>query len=240
MNVLQQLIEDKSDKLKELQDRLNYNFSDLSLLAKSLCHRSFTAESFERNLQDNETLEFLGDAVLDLIISTLLIRKFPQMNEGELSKLRAALVNETHLALMARKLKLEECIFLGKGETKNAGSQKSSILSNGYEAVVGAMYLDCGFEKVSALIGEQFDERITPLLKSIKKADAKSLLQELTQQKYNETPTYTLKKAEGPDHDKTFTVSVSFQGKVLSTASAKSKKAAEQKAAEKAVAIFTE
>jgi len=240
MNVLQQLIEDRDETLTALQKRLKYNFSDLFLLVKSLCHRSFTAESPDQKIQDNETLEFLGDAVLDLIISSLLIRSFPLMNEGELSKLRAALVNETHLALMAKKLQLEECIFLGKGEIKNAGNQKPSILSSSYEAVVGALFLDCGYEKVSVLIEQHFEKRIEPVRLSMKQADAKSLLQELTQQEHNETPTYILEKTEGPDHDKTFTVSVSFMGTVLSTASAKNKKAAEQKAAEKAVAIFTE
>jgi ribonuclease-3 len=238
MNALQQLMEDRSATLTALQNRLNYNFLDLSLLAKSLCHRSFTAESQGHDLQDNETLEFLGDAVLDLIVSSLLITTYPLMNEGELSKLRAALVNETHLAIMAKSLHLQECIFLGKGEVKNAGTQKSSILASTYEAVVGALFLDCGYDRVFSLIEQHFDKRIEPMRLLMRHADAKSLLQELTQQKHNETPTYTLEKTEGPDHDKTFTVSVSFLGTVLSTASAKSKKAAEQKAAEKAVAVF--
>ena len=232
-------MEDRGATLTALQNRLDYNFLDLSLLAKSLCHRSFSAESPDQDLQDNETLEFLGDAVLDLIISSLLIKTYPLMNEGELSKLRAALVNETHLAFMAKRLELQECIFLGKGEIKNEGNKKSSILSSTYEAVVGALFLDCGYDRVFTLIEPHFIKLIDPVRLSMRQADAKSLLQELTQQKHNETPTYTLEKAAGPDHDKTFTVSVSFLGEVLSTATGKSKKAAEQRAAEKAISVFT-
>ncbi len=199
MNELEQLIEDRKATLGALQDRLNYTFSDLSLLAKALCHRSFTYESPNQKLQDNETFEFLGDAVLDLIIGSLLIKTYPSMHEGELSKLRAALVNETHLAVMAKDLELDNCVFLGKGERKSGGNQKSSILSCTYEALVGALFLDCGYDKVCALIVQHFNDRIEPMHQLMKQADAKSLLQELTQQKYNETPTYTLEKAEGPE-----------------------------------------
>ena len=129
---------------------------------------------------------------------------------------------------------------MGKGEIKNAGNKKSSILSSCYEAVVGALFIDCGYDTVCTLVEPHFGKRIEPVRLLMRQADAKSLLQELVQQKHNETPTYTLEKTQGPDHDKTFTVSVSFLGTVLATASAKSKKAAEQKAAEKAVAVFTE
>ena len=160
------------------------------------------------------------------------------MNEGELSKLRAALVNETHLAKVAQELGLENYIFLGKGEMKNGGNKKPSILSCTYEAVIGSLFLDSNFDTVSALVEQHFHKKIDPIQQSLTKADAKSLLQELTQQQHNDTPTYTLEKTAGPDHNKTFTVSVSFLGKVLATASAKSKKAAEQKAAELAVASF--
>nr|MBF0222065.1 ribonuclease III [Desulfobulbaceae bacterium] len=238
MNDLQQLIEANASNLSKLQSCLKYNFSDLSLLAKALCHRSFTHENTELNLQDNETLEFLGDAVLDLIISSLLIKTYPDMNEGELSKLRAALVNETHLAKMAKDFELEHCILLGRGEKKSGGNKKASILSSTYEAVLGALFLDSDFNTVCKLAEHHFSKKIGPTHRSLKQADAKSLLQELTQQKHNDTPTYILEKTEGPDHDKTFTVSVFFLGNVLATASAKSKKAAEQKAAELAVSVF--
>lgn len=238
MNDLQQLIEANATNLTTLQSHLNYKFSDLSLLTKALCHRSFTYESPDQNLQDNETLEFLGDAVLDLIISALLIKKYPTMNEGELSKLRAALVNENHLAKMAMDFGLEDSVLLGKGERKSGGNKKSSILSCTYEAVIGALFLDSNFDTVCTLIEHHFSSKIEPIHSSLKQSDAKSLLQEITQQKHNETPTYMLEKEEGPDHDKTFTVSVYFLGDVLAKASAKSKKAAEQKAAEIAVASF--
>lgn len=239
MSLTHQLIEGHQEQLTALQSRISYSFSKLPLLFNALCHRSFTTEGINHSLADNETLEFLGDAVLDLSISALLISMFPTMNEGELSKLRAALVNEPHLAKVAKDLELNTCLFLGKGEQKSGGSQKSSILSSTYEALLGAIFLDAGYPPTNDLIIKHFQKRIIPMQKSVGQADSKSLLQELIQQKHNVTPVYALENSEGPDHDKSFTVSVSFQGQTLATASAKNKKAAEQKAAQKALSLFS-
>lgn len=224
------------NSLVDIQRSIDYHFNDAALLARALIHRSFAAEKNGSPGIDNETLEFLGDAVLGLSISHLLYTTFSAMREGELTRLRAVLVNEGHLAEMARRLELGRYLFLGKGEEASGGRQKASILSSAYEALLGAMFLDGGHEPVKLFIVRQFSPWLEEKRKNMFIADAKTALQELLQDRYNEAPIYAVEKQEGPDHDKLFHVSVRFRKSILGLGSARNKKEAEQRAAAAALA----
>ena len=221
--------------LSEFEQIVGYRFTDLRLLQKALIHSSYTFEQAQIG-KNNETLEFLGDAVLDLVIGHILIRRYPEMREGDLTKLRAALVNETHLATMARGIDLGRFLCLGKGEDASNGRNKSSILSCGYEAVIGAVFEDGGYETVSAFVERFFLPAIEGKKENLLIADAKSRLQEELQEEFNEAPSYHVDSEEGPSHMKVFSVSVMFQGEVLGSGTARSKKEAEQRAAASALA----
>ncbi|MDF1578389.1 MAG: ribonuclease III [Desulfurivibrionaceae bacterium] len=231
MELLSTLIDSNKDRLEELEKTLGHSFRDLGLLQLALIHRSYAFEHDARQDVDNERLEFLGDAVLDLIIGYALFEKYPEMREGELTKLRAMLVNEAHLAEMAENISLGGFLYLGKGEDSSHGRRKPSILSCSYEAVVGAIFHDGGYGAASDFVRRHFLPRLDARKEQLPLADAKSTLQELTQGKYNEAPVYVLEKAEGPDHCKVFTVSVRFRDEVLAYGRATSKKEAEQKGA---------
>lgn len=226
----------RQEFLSELQESIGYWFNDPGLLARALTHSSFRVEHQDQAREDNEILEFLGDAVLDLVIGALLITTYPTMTEGELTKLRSALVQEKHLAIVARDLRLGEFLLLGRGEDQGGGREKSSLLSSSYEAVIGAIFTDSDYPIVQKIIEGHFRDRISTAQQSIPTGDAKSALQELTQDKFNAAPVYVLDNSEGPDHAKTFTVSVHLLGKALASASAPNKKAAERRAAAIALA----
>ena len=226
--------------LSDLEQRIGYVFNNRQLLLQALTHRSYIFENEDQGTSDNETLEFLGDAVLDLCVGHILYDRFPKMKEGDLTKLRATLVQESHLAIVSGELGLGKCVLLGKGEESSNGREKPSIMACTLEALVGAVYLDAGYDLCFELVEKHFAGKIDGVNQNALEADAKSRLQELTQAKFRETPEYILAKAHGPDHDKTFTASVRFHGKILATASAKSKKAAEQKAAAQAITEFTD
>lgn len=228
------LVRANKEILSEFEKILNYRFTDLRLLQKALVHSSFAFEQTQDG-KNNERLEFLGDAVLDLVIGYLLYEKYPGMKEGQLTKLRAALVNESHLAAMARRLDLGRVLFLGKGEDASHGRDKPSILSSAFEAVVGAIYEDGGFEQVSDFVIRLFVPAVEGKKEAMLLGDAKSRLQEILQEQFNNAPSYRLDKEEGPSHNKTFTVSVLFDGKVLGAGEARSKKEAEQRAAAEAL-----
>jgi ribonuclease III len=232
---LKELATTNKENLSEFEQILGYRFTDLRLLQKALIHSSFAFEQSQID-KNNETLEFLGDAVLDLVIGHILIKRYPEMREGDLTKLRAALVNETHLAGMARAIDLGRFLCLGKGEDASNGRNKSSILSCAYEAVIGAIFEDSGYDTVSALVGRFFIPAIEGKKEALLVADAKSRLQEELQEQFNEAPTYQLDNEEGPSHMRVFTVSVVFHGVVLGTGTARSKKEAEQRAAADALA----
>ena len=214
-----------------LADRLAYSFRNPALLALALVHRSALARAGD----NNEKLEFLGDAVLDLAISDLLMERFPKADEGELSKRRAALVNARVLAAKAAAIELGSELRLGKGEEKSGGRKKPSILAAAYEAIIGAVYLDGGFAAARDLIGRHFhaelcmDTRDSPI-------DHKSRLQEITQRLFRETPAYGLVAASGPDHDRAFVVELRVAGQLYGRGEGKSKKEAEQQAALQALA----
>lgn len=238
MTILESLIIRNKEKLSSFEKKLGYPFRDLSLLQKAFIHTSYAFEQGQDMQSDNETLEFLGDAVLDLTVGYALITRFPALREGELTRLRAALVQESHLATMAKNIELGAFLLLGKGEDASKGREKPSILSCAFEAVMGAVFLDGGYEAarkvVESLVGPYINEK----KEAIYMADSKSRLQEMIQEKHNEGPVYTLEKAEGPDHAKIFYVSVRFQDRILAKGTAKSKKEAEQQAAAEAIRFF--
>ena len=230
MLTLDKLTIDNKKQLDRLEELLGYTFKNPSLLQKGLVHSSFAFEQLDEG-QNNETLEFLGDAVLDLTVGILLYNEFPDMNEGELTRMRSALVKEDNLARMAKEIGLGDFIMLGKGEETSQGRQKPSILSCTYEAVIGAVFLDSGYDSTLDFVNRQFKPLLAEKKDSMLFSDAKSALQEKIQEKFNQAPTYSVEHEEGPAHDKKFTVSVRFNDKVLGTGTARSKKEAEQQAA---------
>jgi len=240
MELLSSLINMNKIQLYELEKQLGYSFREIGLLQLALIHRSFSFEHDSHQDTDNERLEYLGDAVLDLAVGHALFEGYPKMREGQLTKLRAMLVNEGHLAEMAEKIALGRYLCLGKGESASGGCSKPSILSCAYEAVVGAIFLDGGYVAAAEFVSQHFGPHLDTHKNKMHLSDAKSSLQELTQEKYNEAPVYVMEKADGPDHNKTFTVSVSFRNKVLAYGKATSKKEAEQKAAATALLKFSE
>jgi len=215
--------------LKELEKNLDYKFKDKNLLEEALTHKSYTKEF------NNERLEFLGDAVLDLIVGEYLYEKFPKTAEGNLSKLRASLVNEKGFEKLAKLINLGKYIRISQAEENNSGRTKASILANGFEAVMGAIYLESGLSKVKEIVLRLLHIAYPKIdLDSVFK-DYKTTLQEITQAKYGVIPKYTVIKATGPDHNKEFTVEISIDDKVIDYAVGKSKKEAQQNAAKKAL-----
>jgi ribonuclease III len=221
--------------LYHLQQTLSYFFRDTSLLDNALIHRSFVNENPTLSCKDNERLEFLGDAVIGLCTSDILIKKFPDYTEGQLSKIRASIVNEHSLADIAKKFTIGDYLLLGKGEVTSGGRTKVSILSNAFEALTAAIYLDCGFEKVYDFIETAFRHIIEEGPGTVTYRDYKTTLQEICQNRFKDIPKYTLTRELGPDHNKIFEVSLSVAGAITTTGMGTSKKDAEQQAAKKAL-----
>ncbi|MGD9950684.1 MAG: ribonuclease III [Desulfobulbus sp.] len=228
------LIQDNEEGLHELQDRIGYQFRDLRLLQLSLIHSSFAFERLDDG-RHNETQEFLGDAVLDLAVGYILFIRFPEMREGKLTRIRSALVNEHGLAERAREIDLGQHLLLGKGEDASNGRDKSSILSCAYEALVGALFLDGGYDEALSFVRRFFEPHIDQHQERLESADAKSALQELLQERHNEGPEYVLVSEEGPAHARLFSISVNFRDASLGSGQASSKKEAEQQAARAAL-----
>lgn len=227
---------------QRLQQRLGYTFGDRAILLQALTHRSFGHENHkDKSLayRDNERLEFLGDAILDVVVSDLLLETFPEADEGQLSKMRAAVVNEKTLAQIAKSIGLNESIRLGKGEAQTGGQEKASILSSTFEAIIAAIYLDGGFNAVYPVLRHLFSPLLSTDSRLIAFYDHKTRLQELVQARWRVTPTYHLLTSEGPDHAKIFEVEVrmTVQARISVLASSKglSKKEAEQNAASAAL-----
>jgi ribonuclease III len=214
----------------EFQERLHYRFINLDYLSEAFRHSSYVNESPDGDIRDNERLEFLGDAVLNLIVGHLLMVKHPHLREGDLSRMRAKLVNEQELAAIARGLHLGECLQLGKGEALTNGQEKPSILANALEAVTAAIYLDGGFAAAFEVLSALFLTHLTSVSDATVLLDYKSRLQEFIQLKKRITPQYRLIDETGPDHDKTFRTQISI-GDIVAVGEGKSKKAAEQEAA---------
>ena len=227
-----------STDLSELQQKLCYEFKNLDFLAESLRHSSFVNENLELDIQDNERLEFLGDAVLNLVVGHMLMVRYPDLKEGDMSKMRANLVNESQLASIAQEMNLGSYLQLGKGEIQTKGWEKPSILANTFEAVIAAIYLDGGFDATFKIIDGQFSLLLESVVMSTVNHDFKSQVQELVQMKQQKMPVYTVIHESGPDHDKTFTARVTFAS-VQADGVGKSKKAAEQEAARLALGMLT-
>jgi len=221
-------------KLDKLQKTINIVFHNKNLLKKALTHRSYLNESNSAT-GSNERLEFLGDAVLELIVSDYLYNKYAQAEEGRLTSFRSSIVNTKSLASVAKKIQLGQYLFLSKGEEAGGGRKNSSLLANTFEAVLGAIYLDQGLKKSQKFV----EENLLPLLPDIIKRkayiDYKSRLQTLIQETQKITPTYKVAKEEGPDHDKTFYVYCLAKEKTLGRGKGKSKQEAEQSAAQNAL-----
>ena len=221
-------------KFEKLNEKLGYTFCQTELLLQALRHSSYVNELSDLSLVDNERLEFLGDAVLDLAVSHILMELFQDAPEGDLSKYRAMVVDESGLFQVAQKLQLGDYLFLGKGEEQSRGREKPSILANTVEALLGAIYLDAGFERTMEIIHRLFNPLLERVGTNDMPYDFKSQLQEYTQKIYKVLPKYSLSDETGPAHDKTFRVELSLNGEFLAAGEGKSKKEAEQKAAREA------
>ena len=224
------------DEFEALQEATGYRFRDRGILEHALTHRSRANEDVTGGVSDNESLEFLGDAVLGFVVAELLFRRYPDRDEGEKSKMKAALVSTHALARQAARLGLGEHLLLGRGEEKSGGRRKRALLADGYEALIAAVYLDGGVEAVRAFILREFE----PLLDDVAGAvtigdDHKSALQETLQGRGEPLPEYVVAAEEGPAHRRLFRVEVRVRGQVLAAAEGRTKKEAEREAARQAL-----
>ncbi|MES3031881.1 MAG: ribonuclease III [Patescibacteria group bacterium] len=210
-------------------------FKDKSLLQQAFIHRSYINENPATNLSHNERLEFLGDAVLELVVTDFLYKKYPSYTEGELTALRSALVNAVIISEIATTIGMNEYLLLSKGETKDKGKARSYILANTFEAYIGAVYLDQGIEAVGKFIHKYLLPKTEEIVSKKLWRDAKSLVQEKAQEFVNVTPAYKVLSESGPDHDKHFTVGIYFGSNLIGEGKGQSKQEAEQKAAESAL-----
>jgi ribonuclease-3 len=226
---------ERAERLKHLELLIEYAFDDIHLLDVALTHRSYSNEIRDPGISDNERLEFLGDSVIALCISALLITKFHALKEGDLSKLRASVVNEHSLAEVAATFMLGNYLLLGKGEEASGGRTKTSILADAFEAVIGALFLDGGYERVFPLIKNIFEPLLARGIAESDHRDYKSILQEFCQKEYSNIPHYEHIGKQGPDHDTLFEVRISIGEKIEATGSGRNKKMAEQDAARKAL-----
>lgn len=224
--------------LRQFEQRLGYSFRNPDLLARALTHKSFSHESRNRVATDNETFEFLGDAVLGFIVGDILFRQFPELDEGALSKMKAYLVSAASLAAKARQFGMGDVLFLGVGEEKSGGRRKDSLLANLFEAIIAGIYLDGGLDPVRDLIGRSFREDVGAIDASdLQFHDYKTSLQELAQGNGFALPEYLVVEEIGPDHDKTFVVEVRLNQEIVARGEGSSKKEAQQQAARKALAL---
>jgi ribonuclease-3 len=222
-----------SEVLRKLQTKLGYEFKAVSLLETALTHSSFANENKNSGIVSNERLEFLGDSVLGMTVAEMIYSTEKNMPEGQMTKLRAELICERNLAIIAERLDLGECLFLGKGEEKNGGRQRASILADAVEAIIAAMYLDGGISAVFDFVMKYFANNMD--LREIEATDYKTVLQEIFQEESGQAPDYYITNEQGPDHKKIFTVQVSFRGVVIGIGSGSSKKQAEQNSAKAAL-----
>jgi ribonuclease-3 len=212
-------------KYHELEECLDYQFKNKDLIIEALTHKSY------KKVFNNERLEYLGDAVLNLIVGEFLFNKFPASNEGELSKIRASLVNEKGFTKLALAINLGDYIYLSEAEDRNQGRKKASILSDAFEAIMGAIYIESGLNVLKPMILKLLDENYEEINLHELFSDYKTALQEVTQAKFGAIPVYKLESAIGPDHEKEFELSLWINDKHYATAKGKSKKLAQQASA---------
>jgi len=225
-------------EILQAEAQLELQFNDKALLQRALTHRSYLNENPDYPLEDNERLEFLGDAILDFITAEYLYHKFPEITEGRLTNLRSALVRTESLSGYANSISLGEFLFLGRGEEDSGGRKRPAILCDAFEALIGAIYLDQGLEPARLFIGRFIEPALCAVLSSDAEKDAKSRLQEIAQSKYQLTPTYRTVKEEGPDHAKEFTVEVVIGTKPYGAGRGLSKQNAAQAAAQAAIKVL--
>jgi ribonuclease-3 len=224
------------DEFEDLQVRIGYRFKDRGLLEHALTHKSRSAEDATGGVADNESLEFLGDAVLGLVVADTLFHQYPGYNEGQKSKVKAAVVSTQQLARQAEEIRLGEHLILGRGEEKTGGRFKQALLADAYEALIAAIYLDGGLDEAAAFLRRELKASMDAGVAQTFAPDYKSALQEKLQALGRPLPEYRLSGSEGPDHRKTFNIDVVVSGEVLGSATGRAKKEAEQEAARLALA----
>ena len=230
--------QEKIKKIESLSRQLGITFKDNAILQKAITHTSYANERKNENLPHNERLEFLGDAVLDLVVSEYLFRQFTNLPEGDLTKARASVVCEQTLAKSARKIGLGEYLLLGKGEAASGGRERISIMADAFEALIGAIYLDSGFNSAKEFVLKHLAEDFEAIQRGEYTKDFKTLLQEIAQRAGNSKVSYEVVAESGPDHCKVFEVVVNINNEKLGSGSGKSKKEAEQNAARQALRQF--
>ena len=226
-----------ADKIAQLENKLGVTFKNRSLLEQAFTHRSYLNEHKEHLMPHNERLEFLGDAVLELVATEALFTRMPERQEGELTSIRAALVNTASLSETAETLGINDFLLLSRGEAKDTGRARQYILANAYEAIVGALYLDSGYNATQAFILKTIFPKVEGIVTNSLWQDAKSLFQEKAQEYTGVTPTYKTLKEVGPDHAKHFTVGIYIGGELVVRGEGFSKQEAEAEAARKALDI---
>lgn len=217
------------------EKKIGYAFRAQRLLEQAFTHRSYLNENREKGREHNERLEFLGDAVLELVVTEFLFAKYPDKPEGELTAYRAALVNTVSICDAAVKLEMNDFLLLSKGESRDTGRARQIILANAFEALIGAIYLDSGYVAAKDFIAKQLFHKTDDVVAKRLWQDAKSRLQEMAQEKMRVTPVYQLLDQSGPDHDRTFVVGAFLGSEKVSTGEGRSKQEAEQNAAQKAL-----
>ena len=223
--------------ITEFEKKVGVAFKDKGLLTQAFIHRSYINENPKSKLSHNERLEFLGDAVLELVTTDYLYKKYPESPEGELTAYRSALVNAVIIAEIATELSMNDYLLLSKGEAKDTGKARQYILANTYEAFVGAVYLDQGYDAAERFIANSLLSRTDDIVNNKLWRDAKSLIQERAQEFVSITPAYKVLSESGPDHDKRFTVGLYLKNELVAEGKGKSKQEAEQKAASEALIV---
>jgi ribonuclease III len=223
------------EKLKEVEKKVGVEFENRNLLVQAFCHRSYLNENPDFNLGHNERLEFLGDAVLELVVTNFLYLQYPEKSEGELTSWRAALVNTKEIADTAEKLNFQNYLLLSKGEKRENGRARLCILANTFESFVGALYLDKGYQAVENFVKDNLIVKLPKIIELGLYRDPKSELQEKTQEDVGITPSYNVLEESGPDHQKHFKIGVFLNDKIVGEGEGWSKKEAEEEAAKEAL-----
>jgi len=222
---------------KPFEEKIGCTFKNIDLLAQAFIHRSFLNENPRIGFDHNERLEFLGDAVLELVVTDFLYKEYPESPEGELTSYRAALVNAVTLAEVAQNIGMNEFLFLSRGEAKDTGKARQYILANAFEALVGAIYLDQGYDAAEGFISRVLHVRTNEIVKNKLWRDSKSLVQEKAQEHLGVTPSYKVIRETGPDHDKHFTIGIYFGNEKIAEGRGHSKQESEQAAARSALEV---
>ncbi len=222
-------------EIEKLQNLLKVKFADTKVLLSAITHRSYLNEHREATWDHNERLEFLGDAVLELVVTDYLYKKYPEKPEGELTAVRAALVNTVSLSAASEELGINSYLLMSKGESKDVGRARQYILANAFEACIGAIYMDQGYDLAQEFIASRLFDKTDEIVKKRLWQDAKSRFQEMSQEQVSVTPTYETMAQSGPDHDRVFTVGVYLRSELIAEGKGRSKQEAEQVAAENAI-----